>query len=156
MSNVARRAFRKSFDTDAGASAVIEVPLAVGLYLVQQVYVVPAVVGAGAATYSVWIGHYMNATTKAVPEKYDPSVRFLDEDRAVTAGTPSAPGRDPAEWVTKHPMSNDFYIATQKAEETKTSGNGTIVIVIEFDAGVGHTGVVEIVGERTSTERVAL
>jgi hypothetical protein len=156
MSYPARRAYRKAFDTDAGASAVIEIPLAVGLYMVQQVYVVPDVVGAGATEYSTWIGHYVDADAKTAPDKYDPSIRFIDEARAVTAGTPSAPGRDPAEWVTKNPYSSDFYIATQKAPSTKDSGTGTIVIVIEFDGGTGHTGVVEIIGERTSTERIVV
>jgi hypothetical protein len=151
-----RRAFRKTFNTGAGDTAVIEVPLAVGLYLVQQLYVVPNVVGAGATEYTSWVGHYSNATLKTAPTKYDPSVRFLDEARAVTVGTPSAPGRDPAEWVTKNPQVNDFYVATQKAEESKDSGIGTIVLVIEFDGGTGHTGVVEIVGERSCIERVAL
>ena len=156
MSHVARRAFRKTFDTDSAAFVAIEVPLSVGMYLVQQLYVVPDVVGAGAATYSTWVGHYTDAETKAPPEKYDPTVRFLDEDRVVTAGTPSSPGRDPSEWVTKHPLSNDFYIATQKAASTRESGVGTLVIVIEFDAGTGHTGYVELVGERSNIERVAL
>lgn len=156
MSHVARRAFRKTFDTGGEAFAAIEVPLSVGMYLVQQLYVVPGVVDAGATTYSTWVGHYTDAEAKTLPEKYDPSVRFLDEDRAVTVGTPSSPGRDPAEWVTKHPQTNDFYIATQKSEGSKDNGIGTIVIVVEFDAGTGHTGYVELVGERTNIERVAL
>jgi hypothetical protein len=136
----------------SSARAVIPIKMAQGIFLLEQVYVVPDVVGAGGTTYSTWLGAY--TSTGDEPEKYDPSVRFLDEDRAVTAGTPSAPGRDPAEWVAKGVGVGDVYMPIRRS--TLADGTGNIVLVVEFNAGTNHTGRVEIGGTWSPIERQAI
>jgi hypothetical protein len=139
------------FDTDSADNVTVTVPLPPGMVLLLAVKVIPNVVGAGATAFDAWLAGETGVT------KYDPAVAWLEEGRSVTAGTPSPPGRDPAEWAVWNDRTESVWVhASAQASPGDTYKTHAVYVKVDFNGGTGHTGKVLLLGEMHSTKKVVV
>jgi hypothetical protein len=139
------------FDTDSSDSVTVTISIPPGMLLMEAIKVIPDVVGVGATAFDAWLSGSTGVT------KYDPSVAWLEEGRAVTAGTPSSPGRDPAEWAVWNDRTQTVWAhASAKASPGDTYRTHAVYVKIDFNGGTGHTGKILLLGEHHSTKKIII
>jgi hypothetical protein len=143
--------FEAEFDTDSADNTTVTIPVPPGMLLLSAIKVIPDVVGAGATAFDAWLSGSTGVT------KYDPSVAWLEEGRAVTAGTPSPPGRDPAEWAVWNDRTQAVWAhATAQTSPASLYKTHAVYVKVDFNGGTGHTGKILLLGEMHSVKKVLL